>query len=101
MNADITKCVAVDDRCAVLPFKPESITKGGLYIPEVAQEKSRLATVVLSSIEGLAVGSIVAHVPWGGAEIKINEVLYLVMRKADIMLIVPPDAMTKELGVVT
>lgn len=84
----------VADRVLVLPDPAESVTKGGIIIPDSAKEKSMRGTIAAagpgkSSDEPMTVkvGDSVLYGKHAGTEINIEGVSYLIMREADIFAI--------------
>jgi chaperonin GroES len=76
----------------------ETMTKGGLHIPEVAKERPQQGTVIavgeFKVVGGLKeplavhVGDVVLFGKYAGAEIKIDGEEHLIMREEDILGIV-------------
>lgn len=83
----------VADRVLVLPDPAESITKGGIIIPDSAKEKSMRGTIVAvgpgknDEPMTVKVGDSVLYGKHAGTEINIDGVSYLIMREADIFAI--------------
>jgi len=81
------------DRVLVQPKKAEEKTASGIFIPNSAQEKPQKG-IVIAVGEGspgiptpLQVGDLVIYGQYGGTEITIDDVDYLIMREDDILLI--------------
>jgi len=83
------------DRVVVQPAKAEEKTKGGIILPDTAQEKPIEGTVVAVGAgritdEGkeitmnVKVGDKVLYGKYSGTEISIEGTEYLVMRESDI-----------------
>lgn len=78
----------VNSRVVLRPKKSEEKTKGGIYIPETAQEKSQEATVVAvpqMDTCPLAVGDIVLYDSFSGTEITVNGETLLLVKIEDIL----------------
>ena len=83
----------VADRVLVLPDPAESVTKGGIIIPDSAKEKSMRGTIMAvgpgknDEPMTVKVGDSVLYGKHAGTEINIDGVSYLIMREADIFAI--------------
>ena len=77
----------LNNRVLVQPKKAEEKTKGGIYIPETAQEKSQEATVVAIPTSNcpVAVGDVVLYDSFSGTEITVNGETLLVVKIEDII----------------
>jgi len=78
----------VNSRILVQPKKAEEKTKGGLYIPEEAKEKSQEGTVIaIPQMEKcpVAVGDIVIYESYAGTEIKVNNETHVLLKAEDIL----------------
>lgn len=78
----------VNNRVVLRPKKSEEKTKGGIYIPETAQEKSQEATVVaIPSMDkcAVAVGDVVLYDSFSGTEITVNGETLLLVKLEDIL----------------
>lgn len=84
------------DRVVVKAIEAEEKTKGGIILPDMAKEKPQEGEVVavgpgrvLDSGIRLApevkVGDRVIYTKYGGNEIKVDEVEYLVVRESDLL----------------
>jgi chaperonin GroES len=84
------------DRLVVKPIEAEEKTKAGIYLPDTAKEKPQEGEVVAVgpgrlSDDGkriamdIQVGDIVIYAKYGGAEIKIDEEEYMILRESDIL----------------
>jgi len=89
----------LQDRIIVKRLEEESMTAGGLYIPDTAKEKPQKGEIVAVG-KGkiteagkvipvdLKVGDTVLFGKYAGTEIKIDGVDYLIMREDDILGVV-------------
>jgi chaperonin GroES len=87
------------DRVLIQPLEEKEGKKGGIIIPDTAKEKPQEGTVVAvgtgklddsgKKIEfNVKVGDKVLIPKYGGAEIKIDDESYLIMREDDILGII-------------
>ncbi len=82
------------DRVIVKADPAEKVTKGGIIIPDTAQEKPQRGTVVAAGPgkkdEPVTVkaGNTVLYGKYAGTEIQIDGEDYLIMRESDILAIV-------------
>ena len=82
------------NKIIVEPMEAETVTKGGIIIPDTAQEKPQQGTVVATgngkSDEPMEVkvGDVVLYGKYSGTEIHIDDKKYLVMNQNDILAIV-------------
>ncbi len=95
----MTKFRPLHDRILVKRIDGESKTAGGIIIPETAKEKPMQGEVVavgngtrddggnIKPLE-IKVGDTVLFAKWGGTEIKLDGVEYLVMKESDVLGIV-------------
>lgn len=87
-----------DDRVLVKPNAAEEKTAGGIIIPDTAKEKPQKGTIVAvgkgkyaehtGNLIPLQVkeGDVVMYGKYGGTEINIEGVDYLIMRASDILM---------------
>jgi len=84
------------DRVVVKPIAKEEKTKSGIYLPDTAKEKPQEGEVIAvgpgrMTEEGkrialdVKVGDKVLYTKYGGTEIKIDEVEYIILRESDIL----------------
>ena len=82
------------DRVIIEPAAAETTTASGIIIPDTAQEKPQKGTVVAvgpgkkDEPMTVNVGDVVLYGKYSGAEFKYENGDYLIMREADIMVIV-------------
>ncbi|MDR1867305.1 MAG: co-chaperone GroES [Treponema sp.] len=82
------------DRVIVKLEKSESKSAGGIIIPDTAQEKTQIGTVVEvgpgteKEKITVTVGQKVMHDKYAGTAIKIDSVEYLILRMSDIVAII-------------
>jgi chaperonin GroES len=81
------------DRVLVQPATPETVTKGGIIIPDTAKEKPQKGTVVAAGPGKkdepvtVKVGDSVLYGKYSGTEITVDGQEYLIMRESDIFAI--------------
>ena len=84
------------DRLVVKPIEVEEKTKAGIYLPDTAKEKPQEGEVVAVgpgrlSDDGkriamdIKVGDIVIYAKYGGTEIKLDDVEYLILQESQIL----------------
>ena len=82
------KIIPLGDRVLLKAKEAETKTKSGLFIPQTAQEKTQIATVVAvgddESIK-VKVGQEVLHDKYAGTQIKDNDEEYLIIGAGDIL----------------
>src|SRR5258707_11907170 len=87
------------DRGLIQPLEEKDVKKGGIIIPDTAKEKPQEGTVVAvgtgklddsgKKIEfNVKVGDKVLIPKYGGAQIKVDDESYLIMREEDIFGII-------------
>ena len=87
------------DRVIVKPNAPQEKTKGGIILPDTAQEKPMEGEIVAVGsgktddagkkvAMDLKVGDKVLYGKYSGTEVKINDVEYLIMRESDVYAII-------------
>ena len=82
------------DRVIIEPAAAETTTASGIIIPDTAQEKPQKGTVVAvgpgkkDEPMPVNVGAVVLYGKYSGTEFKYENGDYLIMREADIMVIV-------------
>ena len=84
------------DRVVVRRVEEDNKTKGGIIIPDTAQEKPMQGEVIAVGPGGrdengklipidVKVGETILFGKWSGNEVKIDGVEYLIMKESDIM----------------
>ena len=81
------------NKIIVEPVEAETVTKGGIIIPDTAQEKPQRGTVVATG-KGKAdepkevkAGDTVLFGKYSGTEVHIDDKKYLVMNQGDVLVI--------------
>lgn len=96
------KILPVGDYVVVKRLEDATVSKGGIFIPAVAQEKSIRAQVVAVGpgktldngyrVEpSVKVGDKVLLQKWGGSEIKLQDVEHVFMRESELLAIIEED----------
>ena len=85
------KIIPLGNRALLKAKEAETKTAGGLFIPQTAQEKTQIATVVAvgddESIK-VKVGQQVLHDKYAGTQIKDNGEEYLILGAGDILAVI-------------
>lgn len=88
----------LNDRIVVKAVTPEEKTAGGIILPDSAQEKPQEAEVVavgpgkvldngkIATLE-LKPGDRIIYAKYGGTEIKVGNVDYVILRQDDVLAI--------------
>ena len=95
------------DRVVVRRVEEDTKTKGGIIIPETAQEKPMQGEIIAVGPGGrdeagklipidVKAGDIVLFGKWSGTEVKIDGVEYLIMKESDIMGVLDQPAAKKK-----
>jgi chaperonin GroES len=90
------KIEPLDDRIVVEPMEAEEKTKGGIVLPDNAQEKQQKGTVVAVGPGRVAddgkripmtvkKGDKVIYAKYGGTEIELDDTTYMVLRESDLL----------------
>ncbi|MGB9621556.1 MAG: co-chaperone GroES [Brevinematia bacterium] len=85
------KVKPLGDRVLVKVLQIEEKTKGGIYIPQTAQEKTQQGIVEEigdSDQIKVKVGQKIIYDKYAGTQIKIDDVEYLILRNDDILAII-------------
>jgi chaperonin GroES len=86
------KIKPLGDRVLLKTEKEEEKTKGGLYIPETAQEKTQTGKVVAVGDDDetitVKVGQKVMYDKYAGTMVTVDDVDHLVIRMDDIIAVV-------------
>jgi chaperonin GroES len=95
------------DRVVVKRVEEDTKTKGGIIIPDTAQEKPMQGEVIAVGPGGrdeqgklipidVKAGDTVLFGKWSGTEVKIDGEEYLIMKESDIMGVLVGKAATKK-----
>jgi len=93
------KLKPLHDRVLIEPTTAETKTKGGIIIPDTAQEKPQQGKVVAAGkgarLEDgrlqpldVKVGDVVMYGKWSGTEVKLGGTDYVILKESDIMGVV-------------
>ena len=102
-----TKFRPLHDRVVVKRIDAEEKSKGGIIIPDTAQEKPSQGEVIAVGPGGrdeagkiikpdVKAGDRVLFGKWSGTEVKLDGVEYLIMKESDIMGILEGSAAVKK-----
>ena len=77
------------NKVIVEPAEAETVTKGGIIIPDTALEKPQKGTIIATGQEPmeLKAGDTVLFGKYSGTEIHIDDKKYLVMNQSDILVV--------------
>jgi chaperonin GroES len=80
------------DRVLVKPEKSESKTAGGIIIPDTAQEKTQIGSVIAVGDDKekikVKAGDKIMHDKYAGTAIKIDGEDYLIVKAEDIVAVI-------------
>ena len=78
------------ERVVATTIETESKTASGLYLPESAKEKSKIAEVkaIGDKVKGIKLGDKIIYKEYSTNDIKIDGVEYLIIKEEDILGIV-------------
>ena len=95
------------DRVVVRRVEEDTKTKGGIIIPDTAQEKPMEGEVIAVGPGGhdesgklipidVKSGDLVLFGKWSGTEVKLDDTEYLIMKESDIMGVIEGKAAVKK-----
>lgn len=93
------KLTPLGDRVIVKPNAPEEVTKGGIILPDTAQEKPMEGKIIAVGngktddsgkkvAMDLKVGDKVLYGKYSGTEVKLNDEDFLIMRESDVYAVI-------------
>jgi len=93
------KLTPLGDRVIVKPNAPEETTKGGIILPDTAQEKPMEGKIIAIGkgktddtgkkiAMELKVGDKVLYGKYSGTEVKLNDEEFLIMRESDVYAVI-------------
>lgn len=85
------KIKPLNDRILVKILPPEEKTKGGLFLPQTAQEKTQEGVVEAigdSDQIKVKVGDKIIYDKYAGTSLKIDEQDYLILKNNDILAVI-------------
>jgi len=86
------KIKPLGDRVLVKPVDSETVTKGGIYIPQTAQEKTTEGVVVAvgddKDVIKVKAKDRVMYDKYAGTEVKIDGVDHLIVKMDDILAVI-------------
>ena len=89
-----TTTYMIGDRVLIIPEQTETMSKGGLYIPDAAKEKPQRGHVVSVGPGtkdynmSLKVDDVVMYGKYAGTEIIIAEEKFLIMQEKDVLMVI-------------
>jgi chaperonin GroES len=77
----------IGQRVVAVAIEAETKTASGLYLPEGAKEKPRLARVVAvgDGIESVKIGEQIVYKEYATTDIKISGVDYIIVKEEDVL----------------
>jgi chaperonin GroES len=77
------------DRVVLVEKTPEQISKGGIIIPEQAQSRPLVGTIIHTGklVDELQTGDLVVFSAYGGNKVKFNGIEYLVIEEKCIIAV--------------
>ena len=95
------------DNVLVKRFKNESVTAGGIHVPEVAQAKTQTGLVVAVgegklrndgslSVPKVAAGDVVVFGKYSGTDVELDGEEFLVLKDTDLLGVVESDSSVKQ-----
>lgn len=91
MEGEHMKITPMKDKVLVKPKETEEKTKGGIYIPETAKEKTQEGEVIAvgeCKEYSLKVGDKIIYEKYGGTEVKIENTDYILLNAKDVLAII-------------
>jgi chaperonin GroES len=93
------KIEPLEDRIVVEPMEAESKTRGGIVLPDTAQEKPQKGKVVATgpgrmldtgkrAAPAVKKGDTVVYARYGGTEIEVDGKEYMILRESDLLAII-------------
>jgi chaperonin GroES len=81
------KLKPIGERVVAQSIEAESKTASGLYLPEAAKEKSKIAEVkaVGDSVKSIKVGDKIVYKEYSTTEIKVDGMEYLIIKAEDVL----------------
>lgn len=98
----IAKYQPLFDNVLVRPLEPEQKTASGILLPDSVKEKPQIGEVMAVGVGAtdekgnvikiqVKVGQKVLYKKWGGSEVKVDGVEWMILEQKDILAIVNPD----------
>ena len=79
--------VATKDKVVIKPIEQDSMSKGGIFIPDTAKNKPTTGLVMSSGHDDIKKGQTVVYLQYAGAPIEYNGYKYLIVRAEEILAI--------------
>ncbi len=83
----------LDDRVVIKPVEVKEKKVGGIIIPDTAKEKPQIGEVIAVGTDEelkdiVKIGDRILYAKYGGTEVEIDAVKYLIVSRSDILAIV-------------
>lgn len=77
----------LDDRIVAQQLVAQNKTASGLFLPDSAQEKPKVAKVVAVGprVQGLKVGDQIIYKEYSATEVKVDREQYLLIKEEDVL----------------
>lgn len=77
----------LDDRIVAQQLEAQTKTASGLYLPDSAQEKPKVAKVVAvgSNAKSVKVGDQIIYKEYSATEVKVDGEKYLIVKEEDVL----------------
>jgi chaperonin GroES len=84
------KIKPLSDRVVAQPLEAENKTASGLYLPEQAQEKPKIAKVVAvgPKVKDIKVGDKILYEDYANTDVKVDQDDYIIVKEEKILAIV-------------
>ena len=96
---ELNQIKPLEDNILIEPLEKETMTAGGIVIPDTAKEKPQQGKILalgpgkkdedgkIISLD-LRIGQTVLYKKWGGNEIKVSGKEYLIVKSEDILAVI-------------
>lgn len=83
----MAKIVPLTDRVVAMRLEAESKTASGLYLPDKAQEKPKMAKVVAvgPDVKGVKNGDTIIYEEYSGANVKVDGEEFVIVKEEKIL----------------
>jgi len=77
----------LDDRIVAQQLEAQTKTASGLFLPDSAQEKPKVAKVVAigKNVKGVKVGDQIIYKEYSATEVKVDGDKYLIVKEEDVL----------------
>lgn len=77
----------LDDRIVAQQLEAQTKTASGLFLPDSAQEKPKVAKVVAigANVKGVKVGDQIIYKEYSATDVKVDGQKYLIVKEEDVL----------------